>query len=263
MKTIFLKSAIVLLSMLLFIGSLNIKAFANTEENVKATGGATFESEVTVDDETDDLDSLDLSEELPDELTEEQVAELEKQGLVESETYDSSAVSNKDVIKATSSQMTIMKGGLGFKLPPKNPVVKTIKGKKYVKQTTKNSEKFIVIRNGNLADLSHPISKISFNKNGFPIFKPKAQIDLLNEDIKKSNAAQFKQANKLLWLKMQTDTNLRFSFTTAERNLIKQGTTPPNYTWHHHEIRGRMQLVDKKKHKETGHTGGKAIWGTL
>lgn len=33
-------------------------------------------------------------------------------------------------------------------------------------------------------------------------------------------------------------------------------------TWHHHQDRGKMQLVDKAIHQQTGHTGGKAIWGT-
>jgi len=33
--------------------------------------------------------------------------------------------------------------------------------------------------------------------------------------------------------------------------------------WHHHEKTGRLQLVDKNLHDKTGHTGGKAIWGSL
>ncbi|HEZ4390548.1 TPA: HNH endonuclease, partial [Neisseria meningitidis] len=30
----------------------------------------------------------------------------------------------------------------------------------------------------------------------------------------------------------------------------------PNYTWHHHQDTGRMQLVPEEKHSPTGHIGG-------
>jgi hypothetical protein len=36
--------------------------------------------------------------------------------------------------------------------------------------------------------------------------------------------------------------------------------TPNKYTWHHHQDRGRMQLVPEKVHAETGHTGGFSLW---
>jgi len=34
----------------------------------------------------------------------------------------------------------------------------------------------------------------------------------------------------------------------------------PGYTWHHHQERGRMQLVPTDIHDETGHTGGMKMW---
>nr|WP_276574887.1 HNH endonuclease [Paenibacillus allorhizoplanae] len=33
------------------------------------------------------------------------------------------------------------------------------------------------------------------------------------------------------------------------------------YTWHHHQIAGKMQLVDANIHAKTGHSGGRSIWG--
>jgi A nuclease of the HNH/ENDO VII superfamily with conserved WHH len=48
---------------------------------------------------------------------------------------------------------------------------------------------------------------------------------------------------------------------SAEANRIagyKQ--TPKNYTWHHHQDYGRMQLVDKSIHRNTGHSGGFSEW---
>jgi len=35
----------------------------------------------------------------------------------------------------------------------------------------------------------------------------------------------------------------------------------PGYTWHHHQDRGRMQLVDETVHRRTGHIGGEAMSG--
>ena len=33
------------------------------------------------------------------------------------------------------------------------------------------------------------------------------------------------------------------------------------YTWHHNQEEGVLQLVDKNVHEQTGHTGGRSIWG--
>jgi hypothetical protein len=38
------------------------------------------------------------------------------------------------------------------------------------------------------------------------------------------------------------------------------GNTPKNHVWHHHQQTGRMQLVEKKIHEQTGHTGGFELW---
>jgi hypothetical protein len=32
--------------------------------------------------------------------------------------------------------------------------------------------------------------------------------------------------------------------------------TPADYTWHHHQEPGLMQLIESKVHRLTGHTGG-------
>lgn len=42
---------------------------------------------------------------------------------------------------------------------------------------------------------------------------------------------------------------------------IGRGRTPRGFTWHHHEDPGRMQLVNRRIHARTGHTGGREIWG--
>ena len=51
------------------------------------------------------------------------------------------------------------------------------------------------------------------------------------------------------------------NFTDEELEFIKKGICPDNYTWHHNEKEGLMQLVDKDIHSKTGHDGGMSIWG--
>ena len=33
------------------------------------------------------------------------------------------------------------------------------------------------------------------------------------------------------------------------------------YTWHHYQDLGKMQLVPTKIHQQTGHIGGDSLWG--
>ncbi|WP_443029620.1 HNH endonuclease [Spirillospora sp. NBC_01491] len=33
-------------------------------------------------------------------------------------------------------------------------------------------------------------------------------------------------------------------------------STPAGYTWHYHQDRGLMQLIQRQIHGDTGHTGG-------
>lgn len=44
--------------------------------------------------------------------------------------------------------------------------------------------------------------------------------------------------------------------------IIKEGKIPSRFVWHHHQNRGVLQLVVRLTHENTGHTGGKSIWGT-
>ena len=41
--------------------------------------------------------------------------------------------------------------------------------------------------------------------------------------------------------------------------IFKEGGVPKNYTWHHNQEPGLMQLVDRTIHKLTGHDGGFSI----
>lgn len=49
-------------------------------------------------------------------------------------------------------------------------------------------------------------------------------------------------------------------FTPSQLNAIYKGESKiPNFTWHHHQDTGRMQLVPEWDHSKTGHVGGDYI----
>ncbi|WP_442805718.1 HNH endonuclease [Testudinibacter sp. TR-2022] len=49
-------------------------------------------------------------------------------------------------------------------------------------------------------------------------------------------------------------------FTSEQLEAIYRGEAKiPDYTWHHHQDSGRMQLIPEDIHRQTGHLGGEAI----
>lgn len=113
----------------------------------------------------------------------------------------------------------------------------------------------------NMAGKTHPVSGVKFDNNGFPIFESKHDMYLDPSDYTKSRRTHFNRASKDLYNSIQKDSKLASQFTTEEINLFKAGKVPENYTWHHHQDTGRMQLVDSNLHSKTGHDGGFSIWG--
>ena len=66
-------------------------------------------------------------------------------------------------------------------------------------------------------------------------------------------------ANRTLYKEVSRRMNRKF--TSAEMYDFSHGVTPKRYTWHHHQDRGVLELVDTKIHSETPHIGGYSIWG--
>lgn len=112
-----------------------------------------------------------------------------------------------------------------------------------------------------LAGKVHPVSGVKFDPSGFPIFESKYSTKLNTEDYKKSRSTHFDRASKALYDDIMKDSNLKSQFTDTEIAIFKEGGVPKSYTWHHHQNEGVMQLVDRKKHRQTGHVGGFSIWG--
>ncbi|MDZ5783372.1 HNH endonuclease [Marinococcus luteus] len=95
----------------------------------------------------------------------------------------------------------------------------------------------------------------------FPQFEAGAEVDLPEGLHQASDAKQFQYANKELAAKLEQNPELGSMFNSEQIEQIKNNDTPDEYTWHHHEETGKLQLVDQTIHAESGHTGGKAIWG--
>ncbi|MCK6164009.1 HNH endonuclease [Bacillus pumilus] len=153
-----------------------------------------------------------------------------------------------------------------LKLLQKPHVKEVKKGKKvkrYTEKHTNSGIKYVHIKNGKLAGQKHPVTKVPFTKQGFPIFNSTHTMTLPLKELKSSNYTQFKLANASLKKKVNSNITLMGKFTKAQLKEIDAGKTPTGYTWHHHEQVGRMQLVDTWKHEKTGHTGGRSIWGSF
>ena len=50
-------------------------------------------------------------------------------------------------------------------------------------------------------------------------------------------------------------------FNERQLEQINAGHKPEGFTWHHHEVVGKMQLVDAETHSHNRHDAGFVLWG--
>lgn len=152
---------------------------------------------------------------------------------------------------------------------------------KTVKEITEKTD-HIVYRhleciNQELEGLRHPKTGVEFvrktvdNGSGeivegvFPKFESKFDVRLKSELFEESNFKQFKEANSQLLERIEASPAFRKNFSAEQLEQIRDGCVtgapPDGYVWHHNEEAGILQLVDQKIHSQTGHTGGRSIWG--
>ncbi|WP_217587569.1 HNH endonuclease [Lentibacillus saliphilus] len=148
-----------------------------------------------------------------------------------------------------------------FLLPLLNAVVIRTGGRLLVRQYLTKTTRNIAIRNAHLAGKRHPVTKVRFNNKGFPIFSSKHHYTMPNTYLKSPNTVHYRLANGSLRKRFNNSSMFRRQFTKQQQKDIRSGKTPRGYTWHHHQTRGKMQLVKASTHRKTGHTGGRAIWG--
>jgi len=131
----------------------------------------------------------------------------------------------------------------------------------------------ISTRNKDLEGSNHPKTEVPFKakeielsdgtiiEGVFPEFDSTYDASLDEDQYKDTDSEQFKEVNSQLKDSVENDPELKDRFTEEQLEDIATGDTPEGYTWHHSENPGELQLVDSKIHRETGHTGGRNIWG--
>lgn len=130
----------------------------------------------------------------------------------------------------------------------------------------------IPCRNEELAGKEHPVTGVPFERKTVTIDGGKAEVvvpdfdsqfeaQLPEDKLTSSDAVQFKECNSQLSKAVESDSKLKGKFTDEQLEQIANGDSPDGYTWHHDAETGKMQLVDTDIHQQTGHTGGRNIWG--
>lgn len=107
----------------------------------------------------------------------------------------------------------------------------------------------------------NPRTGIYFDSDGFPKFKAIAEVKLERKYWKKDRDVHFYRASKILYSLIQKSSRLAKKFSRRDISAFKQGNLPSKYTWHHHQDKGLLQLVDSDIHSKVRHNGGFAIWG--
>jgi hypothetical protein len=127
--------------------------------------------------------------------------------------------------------------------------------------------------NKHLKGTYHPVTGVRFvekiieinglkYKGVFPKFEYLARVQLPQDMYEASDITQFSEATKFLRYRIQQDPSLKSRFTDEQLNDIAIGRGKiRDLVWHHSEDVGILELVDEIIHGDTGHTGGRSIWG--
>ena len=126
--------------------------------------------------------------------------------------------------------------------------------------------------NEKLAGKTHPVTGVPFVQRQVtvddslysvvvPAFDSYYDVQLPDTMLESRDPTQFAYCNRLLKQAVAEDPQLRALFTEQQLEDIESVSTPQDFAWHHDAESGMMQLVDRDEHKQTGHTGGRAIWG--
>ena len=107
----------------------------------------------------------------------------------------------------------------------------------------------------------HKTTGVKFDKKGFPMFKSYFTVKLERKYFKASREVHFYQAGKILYNKAMKNKLFAKKFTKQELKAFSKGEVPAKFTWHHHQDKGVLQLVDYNIHSKVNHVGGFSIWG--
>lgn len=140
-----------------------------------------------------------------------------------------------------------------------------------VKEIDVNKTIYLITRNESLEGSIHPITGVPFERKivdtptktegVFPKFESTFDAQIPKDLYEESDKKQFIECNKQLSDGVNLKPSLADRFDTTQLEQIKNGDTPDGYVWHHDAVPGKMQLVDFDIHAQTGHTGGRTVWG--
>ncbi|KGP74582.1 HNH endonuclease [Pontibacillus yanchengensis] len=130
-------------------------------------------------------------------------------------------------------------------------------------------------RNDHLNGSDHPETSVPFQErtitlpNGdevtgtYPVFDSGFSVQLSEEMYTSSDDVHFEIANDTLYQAIQEEPNVasQLGLGMNDVNQLAVGETPEGYVWHHHESPGVMQFVNEDVHENTGHSGGRVLWG--
>lgn len=111
---------------------------------------------------------------------------------------------------------------------------------------------------------------VTYDANGFPEFNSKADVYLEPRHLNSADDADhFRAANEMLGDALRADPSLAGKMGLSEAQVVHLLKNPPSarppadFTWHHHQDTGRMQLVDAAEHGllPGAHLGGMRLWG--
>ncbi|MFZ3579997.1 HNH endonuclease [Virgibacillus sp. DJP39] len=97
----------------------------------------------------------------------------------------------------------------------------------------------------------------------FPVFDSKFTVVIAEDLYLESDDMHFNVANETFYQAIQEEPHLanELGLSQADVQALANGETPEGYTWHHNEEPGVIQLVNEETHEQTGHTGGRTLWG--
>ena len=117
--------------------------------------------------------------------------------------------------------------------------------------------------NVRLAGRQHGKTGVVFDERGYPVFDDHAAFDTrlpLEEFSEASYTGQMRLATQDLHRAIERGEIPASRFTPSQLDDIRRGAERiSEYTWHHHQDVGRMQLVPRELHRRTGHVGGESM----
>lgn len=180
-------------------------------------------------------------------------------------------------LKETAKEISISSNEIKPKFFDEMPKVENIenKDKPLIKKSI-DDEDFdgtinLITRNESLEGDVHPVTGVSFERRTietsikiegvFPEFDSAFDAQISEELFKESDVKQFNECNKQLKETIENNPDLEKQFSKEQLEQINNGDTPDGYVWHHDATPGKIQLVDFETHANTGHTGGRVVWG--